>query len=693
VWTGAREGAFGPVPPGEGWLHEDFHLPDKDAVFAAAADGRPIGAGEVVAASRVYTPRPIVDLLLQNTLGAFWLAMHPDSRLRERWPHLVPAAVGPARPPRPVGALRVLDPCCGAGAFLIVAARMLLDMAREEARFEGVACDEEEAARRVRDCLWGGDLDPAAVAIATREVREVVPPLPDDRIRTLPGPLGSFDPVAWPDGSWDVVVTNPPWVGARRLHRDLMASVRAAVGLERVSDLAVAMQRRCWDLTGPGGRCGTVTPAGWLNDAGARDLRRSILAGGSPRVVARLGQGVFDQAPLVFCAASVIERDAGTDGWPVLGADALEDAAAGRAVGGTWAARADVEALDTVPFAPSVPPSIMTGLGARPTVGDHFASFDGLWTGDNARDLRFWWEIDDPMGWARLSGGQGRDGWVSATRLRVAADVVDGRPARDGCIEYPRVAGGWLCARAADPLAAALAGIVTLVPRDADGAARVPEVLALFNSRVGTAWLRTLTSGLNFNPGYASRVPLAAHPPDAGLVDAVRTLCDRRGSLLRRDPTHDGFVATPAPWYADDLRDAIAAAESRVDAALRDHLGIPDRDWNAMTPAPAPRRAGSAREDHLMVTALRAMGMRWPSDSRPSHIVPVRLDELADRVADELRAAAAPANEVDDAHRWVLRDLASFHGRRFRGRPVISVGDGWMRPREVSRGGGGRAGA
>lgn len=674
VRASAARGAFGPVPDGEGWLHEDFHLADKDAVFAAARAGGRIGTDDVVAATRVYTPAPIVEFLLQNTLGALWLSMHPDSPLARRWTRIVPDALGPPRPARPVAGLRILDPCCGAGAFLVEAAHMLVAMARDEARRAGRAPDEAGIA----GCLRGGDLDADAVAIARRDLRAVVPALPDHAVRCLPGPLGSFRSDAWADEVWDVVVTNPPWIGVRQLDPDLVRRVRDAVGGGWVGDLAVAMQGRCWSLTGPGGRCGTVTPAGWLNDRAALPLRRVMLDDGGPRVVARLGQRVFDQASLVFCAMTVLERGEPARRWPILGADGLDLPAPDPA---GWAGRSGVTALPSLPFTPAVPASVMVGVGSRPTVGDHFTHFDGVWTGDNARDVRYWWELADPSGWARLSGGQGREGWVSATRRRIAADAVRALPARDGCIEYPRVAGGYLCARMADPAAASLAGVVTLVPRDDEGIARVAEVLALFNSRLGTAWLRTLTSGLNFNPGYAARLPLAANPPDEALTQAVAELCALRLVALARDPTHDGFEQTHEPWRPDPLADLTLAAQCRCDEATRRHFGIGDADWAAMAPAPPPRRPGSAADDHTMVCALRALGMRWPKEEGSSAIARCRPGELVDRVADTLVGHGAPAHAVTAARTWTMRSFLDAQARRFKGRPiVVRAADGWLGP-------------
>lgn len=697
VLAEARHGAFGPPDAVAGLVHEAFHDVDRRRVFAAArTGGRKIDADGAVAASRLYTPRYIVEFLLQNSLGAWWLEAHPDSSLAGGWPLLVTGALGPGRSPRPLRDLRLLDPCCGCGAFLIPAFAMLTGLYAEERALadagriprEWAVPAEDTPGTIVERNLHGADLDAGAVAITADLLRSRAGADAAVNLHVPELPIGSLATANWPNERFDIVCTNPPYVGFRMLDAAVKQAVRAADPMAR-SDLAVAFQSRCFGLLRDGGLCATVTPAAWLTGRESLPLRDRVLDQGGPRVSAALGQRVFDQAPLLFVGLSVVERGGQPDRIHVLrppvgsGVEGLRRAVADGAVATD---RALLERLPLRPFLPGAPPAVLSLAGRGPRVGDLFSSFDGVWTGSNARDTRYWWELDgngDGIAWRGLSGGQGNEPWAAPTRLRIRSEHTVGRPGRDGAIEYARVAGGRLAARCAAPGTAALAGIVTLVPRGDEGAARIEEVLAIFNSRIGGAWLRTLTSGLNFNPGYAAEIPLGTHPPPPALSGAVRALVALRSELATGDPTADTFIDTPSPWATDDLRDRIAALEDEVEALLADHLNVDGATMAMLEPVRRSVRGSDPLADHLGVRVLRVMGMRWPDhevhEARrgrpfvdPDLVVgaSATVGQISDRLA-RLLAVEGVADPGVDVRRWVEQRFLPHHAQRFRQRPIV----------------------
>ncbi len=689
VWDDVAAGRFGPVPAGRGWFHEAISVPDKDAVFDRARRGLGITAGDLAAATRVYTPGAIVRFLLENTLGALWCAMHPSSPSRVRWTFLVVETV--STPRRSVSArdLTVLDPCCGAGAFLVPAAEFLADLIQEE---EGTTGDPDRRGEALEHAIAhgvrGADIDAEAVDIARETLVGLVDHPVTTNIRVLPGPEGMLATDAFGDDRFDVVVTNPPYLGSRQMDRTLAARFNEITG-GTVGDLAVAVQGRCWDLVGSGGRCGTITPAGWLNDRAAVSLRRRILDEGGPRVVVLLGQRVFDQAPLVFCSLNVLERGIPVDGWSLLVADGGGERALWDAIpSASRVDRAGLGALPVPPFAPRLPARLLARSGTVPTVGDHFTSFDGAWTGSHRRDVGAWWEVIGDDGWVPVSGGQGREAWAAGTSYRMRREHVDGQPDRTGLVEYPRVAGGWLCAREAEPGTASRAGVVTFVPRSDEGEERRDELLAVFNTRIGTAWLRTLVSGLNFNPGYASRVPLAPIPPDDELRDAVREIVALRREVARRDPTSEGFAGVPWPWDSDDLDDRIHVVRTRVERLTAAHLDITDHEWQGMDALRPARRSWTAVDDAWMVTALRHAGVRWPAhpDGPSWEVEPTPITDLADAAAGDASTAGGGSAECDAGRNWIVRRMGRYLETRFRRTAPIVVMGGVLRPREEASG-------
>lgn len=689
LFSEVSRGLFGAPDAVVGWVYETFHDLDRRAVFAVARNGGgKIDAGGVVAASRLYTPRYVVDFLLQNSLGAMWCAMYPGSRLSDGWPLMVAGAVGRERTPAALRDVRLLDPCCGCGAFLLPAFDMLKQMYAEERSLaqagriprDWTVAPEDTARTIVEHNLHGADLDATAVAITVDLLRARAGANVAVNLHVPQLPIGSLSMGNWPIQRFDIVCTNPPYVGFRMLDRTVKKAVRAVDPMAR-SDLAVAFQSRCFGLLREGGLCATVTPASWLTGRESLPLRTHILTHGGPRLTAALGQRVFDQAPLLFVGLSIVERGGHPECVHVLRPH-VGSGEAGLlhtvASGGMATDRVLLERLPLRPFLPGAPPAVLAMAGRGPRVGDLFTSFDGVWTGDNARDTRYWWEL--PTGadeWRPLSGGQGNEPWSGPIRRRIHASHVAGQPPRIGAIEYARVAGGRLAARLVDNGAASLAGIVTLVGRDDEASERVEELLAIFNSRIGTAWLRTLTSGLNFNPGYAAEVPLGRSAPPDELRQVVRRLVGMKAGLTRRDPTADTFVATRRPWEPCEITPQIDALEAELDGLLARHLAIDRVEYSRIAPVVRSSRRGNDLEDYLMVHVMRLGGFRWPTDPQPQRARARQTDvsAMVEQLRDVLGAEGGPDLGIDLPD-WITRRLPRYQESRFRRRPVLWVSRG-----------------
>src|SRR5581483_7746535 len=150
---------------GLGWVYQFWQAKRKKAV---SASGRKIEGLDLATYSQLFTEHYMVQFLLENSLGAWWAAHHPDSPLVKEFPYLrfrddgTPAAgTFPGWPER-AAEVTVMDPCCGSGHFLVAAFEMLRRMRMEE---EGLG--EAEAAEAVpRDNLFGLEIDPRCVQIA-----------------------------------------------------------------------------------------------------------------------------------------------------------------------------------------------------------------------------------------------------------------------------------------------------------------------------------------------------------------------------------------------------------------------------------------------------------------------------------------------------------------------------------------------
>ena len=188
------------APDSLGWTYQFWQAKRKDEINRG---GGKIGADELPAVTQLFTEHYMVLFLLHNTIGAWLagriLADRPDvartaddeDELR-RSVHLETGGgydlsylrfvrgvrvedegderTGPWRPasgsfpdwPREAAFLRVLDPCCGSGHFLVEAFEFLVRLRMAEERLP-----VEEAIRAVlRDNLFGLEIDPRCTQIA-----------------------------------------------------------------------------------------------------------------------------------------------------------------------------------------------------------------------------------------------------------------------------------------------------------------------------------------------------------------------------------------------------------------------------------------------------------------------------------------------------------------------------------------------
>ena len=148
-----------------GWVYQFWQSRKKDEVNRSEVK---IGAGELPAVTQLFTEPYMVQFLLHNSLGAWWVSRYPDRPCPVDLDYLrkteegAPAAGGFEGWPDDLSELRLHDPCCGSGHFLVAAFLMLVPMR--------MALEDLSAAEAVDDVLrgnlYGLELDPRCVEIA-----------------------------------------------------------------------------------------------------------------------------------------------------------------------------------------------------------------------------------------------------------------------------------------------------------------------------------------------------------------------------------------------------------------------------------------------------------------------------------------------------------------------------------------------
>jgi SAM-dependent methyltransferase len=153
------------APDALGWTYQYWNTEEKDRVFkkVRTKKGSKIEGAEIIPATCIYTEPYMVKFLVQNSLGALWRSMHPNSHLADKWQYYVPGADRAPVSKKAVSDITFLDPACGSGHFLIEAFELFYAMYLEE----GVLTEPTEICASVLERnLYGIDIDERAVQIA-----------------------------------------------------------------------------------------------------------------------------------------------------------------------------------------------------------------------------------------------------------------------------------------------------------------------------------------------------------------------------------------------------------------------------------------------------------------------------------------------------------------------------------------------
>lgn len=185
IWT---------APDTLGWTYQFFNTGDERREMREAP--APRNSRELAVRNQFFTPRYVVDFLVQNTLGRRLIENDPTSPLLDELPLLVdpPTQHGPSLDLEEV---KCLDPACGSGHFLLGCYDVL------ERAWELAGIAPSQSAPKIVASLWGVDIDARCAQVASaavilrarRHCRDL--PLPRPNLitaRGLPGGSAALPP-------------------------------------------------------------------------------------------------------------------------------------------------------------------------------------------------------------------------------------------------------------------------------------------------------------------------------------------------------------------------------------------------------------------------------------------------------------------------------------------------------------------
>ncbi|WP_426491439.1 Eco57I restriction-modification methylase domain-containing protein [Hymenobacter sp. 102] len=148
-----------------GWVYQFWQTERKAEINAS---GDKIDGARLPAVTQLFTEPYMVHFLLDNTLGAWWVARHPGEKPPVRLDYLrrlsdgQPAAGTFAGWPATTAEVTLLDPCMGSGHFVAAAFPMLARLRMHEENLSA----EEATDRVLTDNLHGLELDARCTQIA-----------------------------------------------------------------------------------------------------------------------------------------------------------------------------------------------------------------------------------------------------------------------------------------------------------------------------------------------------------------------------------------------------------------------------------------------------------------------------------------------------------------------------------------------
>lgn len=422
-----------------GWLYQ-YYISERHDQIINIYKGT-VKTEDVPAATQLFTTDWVVQYMVDNSLGKYWIERNPQSSLRVNLKYLavpkdgtIPHIDEKVEPQ----SLTFFDPCMGSGHILIYAFDVLMDI-YEECGYSA----RDAASEIIRHNLFGLDIDPRAYQLAyfslmmkarqydrrffTREIEPQIycPKSETDLVQfgslvqvdTLeekpqePTDLTLFN-MNYEDvlNDWNfrrlltqkyvAVCTNPPYLNKYnpQLKDYVIENYKDYSG-----DLFSVFIYRNLLLCQPDGYCGFMTPFVWMFIKTYEKLREFIIHNKSITTLIQMEYSAFEEATVPICSFVLQNKRVSEPGLyfrlsdfkggmevqrqKVLEAIANPDC--------SYFYEAQQSNFDKIPGSPVAywVSNAVLKCYENDTIYDHAAPCKGIDTGDNNIFLRLWYEV------------------------------------------------------------------------------------------------------------------------------------------------------------------------------------------------------------------------------------------------------------------------------------------------------------
>jgi len=433
-----------------GWMYQYYNTEPKQAVFDGLKKNLKITKEKIPAATQLFTPDWIVRYMVENSLGRLWLESHPNPTLKANWKYYLDEAdqtsevaeklrvlrsQSPVRSPEDI---RLVDPCMGSGHILVYAFDVLMQI------YESEGYNSRDAAKLILEKnIYGLDIDGRAYQLAyfslmmkarqynrrifTEEIKpQVYYPtgFPDgeeygslvkvDKLEPMPveksGQLSIEDTAydvhlnAWNFKrllvqKYDVVVTNPPYMGSSGMGAKLSEFVKNNYP-DSKSDLFAVFIEKCGELLKPTGYQAMITQHVWMFLSSYEKLRGKLIhrdivnmAHLGARAFEEIGGEVVQTTAFVLSKRSIADYEAVFVRLVDFNSQAAKEEAFLSGYNRYTAKKENFEKMPSCPVAYWVSKGIISAFNECKLIGELAISRNGMKTGNNDRFVRLWWEI------------------------------------------------------------------------------------------------------------------------------------------------------------------------------------------------------------------------------------------------------------------------------------------------------------
>ncbi|MFX1536144.1 MAG: BREX-1 system adenine-specific DNA-methyltransferase PglX [Promethearchaeota archaeon] len=158
-----------------GWVYQYFFKEEKEIIRAKSTPrDLPQNPQEIIATNQFYTPSYIVKFLVDNSLGRLWKEMHPSSTIDRYCDFLIlDSSLNPKKSIiKDPTQLKIIDPACGSGHFLLYCFDVLLQIYKEAIEHNWTALSKQDLSTIpkliIQNNLFGIDIDRRALQLTNQ---------------------------------------------------------------------------------------------------------------------------------------------------------------------------------------------------------------------------------------------------------------------------------------------------------------------------------------------------------------------------------------------------------------------------------------------------------------------------------------------------------------------------------------------